>query len=391
MRFGFHFLGCAALDDQGLKVRGPLGVFADALASHVDHLDLLLDEKKITSADGIESQTDYRIQSPNISWVSLGPNGGPRSFLKRTVTMRRQLCPTARRWDFVLFREPSRRTPFIRPWIRGVPQVFLLGGDYSGGMDLQRGLYVYSRAWFFTRTLQQAMRSSLVFVNNEVLLEKWTPYAREIHLTRTSTIDEADIIDSPAGRFRQPPYTLLYVGRVEPLKGLEYLLEALATLNAQDVRYALQIVGSGSDSYVAHLQQKAEELGVAGQVAWQGYRGRDEILGFYREADCFVLPTLAENLARTIWEAMSQGCPVVTSRLGGQGVFFKHERDLLFCEPQNSQELAYQIGRLASEPGLSQQIVTGGLKLVRANTLQIRSRELIDMVSHSLAALKLKR
>ncbi|MBN1449921.1 MAG: glycosyltransferase family 4 protein [Anaerolineales bacterium] len=391
MRFGFHFLGCAAQDDQGLRVRGPLGVFADALASHVDHLDLLLDEKKITSADGIESQTDYCIRSPNISWVSLGPNGGPHSFLKRTATMGRQFCRTAPSWDFVLFREPSRRTPFIRPWIRGIPHVFLLGGDYSGGMHLQRGIYAYSRAWFFTRTLQQAMRSSLVFVNNEVLLEKWTPYAREIHLTRTSTIDEANIIDSPARRFRQPPYTLLYIGRVEPLKGLEFLLEALAALNAQDARYALQIVGSGNDNYIAQLQHKVEGLGVAGQVFWQGYIGRDEILDFYREADCFVLPTLAENLARTIWEAMSQGCPVVTSRLGGQGVFFKHERDLLFCKPQNSQDLAYQIGRLVSEPGLSQQIVEGGLKLVKANTLQIRSKELIDTVSHSLAASKLKR
>lgn len=381
MRFGFHFNGSALVDQSGIHVRGQFGPFVDALAREVDHIDLLLDEHVPGAEQNFEYQTDYRIQSENVSWVSLGPSRGSGAFVQRLAAMRQHLPEHRQRWDFVLLREPSRRSPFIRLFLGDLPRVFLLGADFTSSLDWSKGLYVYSRAWFFTRSLRRAVSKALVLVNNDVLLEEWRPYARQITLTRTSTLMAEDILPEALPRCQQPPYTLLFVGRIEPVKGLEHLLKALAMLNRTESCFRLQVVGMGADAYLSQLRALTAELGIEAEVEWAGYQGRDTIMQFYRDADIFVSPALYEDLARTIWEAMAQSCPVIVSRVGGQARLFVHEQDLLFCEPADSQDLATQIQRLVDAPALRQQLAQRGLALARSNTLEVRSRELIDTVA----------
>jgi glycosyltransferase involved in cell wall biosynthesis len=176
---------------------------------------------------------------------------------------------------------------------------------------------------------------------------------------------------------------LLFVGRLDPLKGLDSLLEALRLLNDGDSRtpqFSLKIVGAGSATYLRQLQAQAEDLGIAHCVEYVGYKANSEVMSFFRQADVFVLPTLAENLARTIWEAMSQSCPVVTTPVGGQGRVFQDKVDLLFCRPADSMDIAEQIRSLAANAELCERLTRRGLELARGNTLEIRSKELLDTV-----------
>lgn len=387
MKFGFHFTGCAEQREGRIWVRGQFGPFVDALAAYADRIDLLLDQKNVLT-DHFETQTDYCIQSPNVRWVSLGPWTGRHARLTRIATMSRTIRQARQDWDFVLIRETSRRSPFVRFWSGRTPQVFLMGGDPSGNApvtDLRR----QSSIWFHKTTFRRAARSALVLVNNEVLLERWRPWSQEIHLTRTTTISERQIAAAPIARFaHQPPYRLLFVGRLGPAKGLDYLLDALHELNDGQVppRFTLTVVGSGASSYLAALQDKAHQLNLTDAVTWAGFKPLDETLAYYRDADAFILPTLFENLARTIWESMSQCCPVITTAIGGQALAFQDGRDLLFCEPANSAQIAEKVRLLVQDPALRERLITRGLELAHGNTLEFRSRELLDTVAHWLAA-----
>jgi glycosyltransferase involved in cell wall biosynthesis len=381
MRAAFHFTGCARVDHAGIWVRGQFGHFIDALASQLAHLDLLLDAKVTGDCQEFEEQTDYCVSAPNVTSVSLGPHNGRLAFARRLKVMSDRLPRLCANWDFILLREPSRRAPFIQRWTPDVPKVLLLGGDYSVSLLTSRRRLAYWRALLFDAQLRRMARSSLVFVNNEVLLARWQQRAQRIALTRTTTVSRAQIVDGETRQFRRAgPYELLYVGRIDPLKGLDTLLDAIAILNRDATRFNLTVVGSGDALYLCSLRQRCRALGLEPDVTFAGYQTTNDIWAFYRRADIFVLPTLAENLARSIWEAMSQGCPVITTPIGAQGVVFRDGEDLLFSQPGNASDLAAKISRLAGDDSLRRALCLRGLLSAQANTAEIRAQEMIGAI-----------
>jgi glycosyltransferase involved in cell wall biosynthesis len=382
MRAAFHFTGCARVDHAGIWVRGQFGHFIDVLASRLEQLDLLLDAKGTGDCQEFEEQTDYCVNAPNTRSVLLGPHNGRLAFARRLKIMSDRLPRLCASWDFILIREPSRRAPLIQRWTPGVPKVLLLGGDYSVSLRTSRPRLAYWRALLFDAHLRRTARSSLVFVNNEVLLARWQQHAQRILLTRTTTVSRAQIVDGETRQFRRAgPYELLYAGRIDPLKGLDTLLDAMAILNRDVTHFNLTVVGSGDALYLRSLRQRCRALGLEPDVTFAGYQTMNDIWAFYRRADIFVLPTLAENLARSIWEAMSQGCPVITTPIGAQGVVFRDEEDLLFSQPGNVSDLAAKISRLAGDHALRRALCSRGLVLAQANTAEIRAQEMIEAIN----------
>ncbi|MBI5296386.1 MAG: glycosyltransferase family 4 protein [Chloroflexi bacterium] len=385
LRGAFHFTGCAVQDRDGVWIRGQFGNFVEALSRRLEHLDLLLDEKTSVAVEGFEGQTDFYVSAPNIGFCALGPYTGRLAALRRFVAIPRNI--SGRGWDFILIREPARRAPVIRFWSGRTPKVLLLGGDYTTSLQAPRSSLTYWRARFFDAQLRQAMRSALVFVNNEMLLDRWRPFARNILLTRTTTLPRSVVLEQPAPRFQNSqPYRLLYVGRLDPLKGIEDLLRALAILNRDGKRYELLILGSGDPAYEARLRQLAGADGLADAVQFGGYVPPSFLWEHYLKADVFVLPTLAENISRSVWEAMSQGCPVVTTPVGGQGRAFRDRKDLLFFEPGNEQDLCGKIELLRTDERLRRAICARGLELARGNTVEARSAEMVEAIENWLGS-----
>jgi glycosyltransferase involved in cell wall biosynthesis len=109
--------------------------------------------------------------------------------------------------------------------------------------------------------------------------------------------------------------TVLYVGRLAPEKGIEYLLAAIAQLTAPFPRLQLYLVGSGPSE--SALRQQAQALGLQKQVHFVGYVPRPSLVDWYRAADVVCLPSLFEGFPLTAAEAMACGTPLVASRAGG--------------------------------------------------------------------------
>ncbi len=111
---------------------------------------------------------------------------------------------------------------------------------------------------------------------------------------------------------------LLYVGRIEPLKGLDVLLQAVACLKERGGLRLLVIGGDGqSDGEVARLGSLAAELGIAEVVTFMGTVEHETLPLFYNAADICVVPSYYESFGLVAIEALACGIPVVASSVGG--------------------------------------------------------------------------
>ncbi len=121
---------------------------------------------------------------------------------------------------------------------------------------------------------------------------------------------------------------VLYVGRIEPLKGIDTLLHAMACLRFQKVladRSVYLIVIGGDpdvspdqmDAEMARLHRLREELNLGNMVLFLGKRGQDTLPYYYSAAEVVVVPSHYESFGMVALEAMACGTPVIASQVGG--------------------------------------------------------------------------
>lgn len=172
------------------------------------------------------------------------------------------------------------------------------------------------------------------------------------------TASETSLVDT-LGR----PLTLLFVGRLDPTKGVETALHALRLFiagdEAPDVR--LLIAGTGSQAYAQELRTRAEQLGVARLVTWLGRQPKDALPALYRSADIFLFTSVwPEPFGRVIIEAMASGTAVVAATTGGAAEIVRDGHNGLTYQPGDASELANQINRLRLDPALRRRLARQG-------------------------------
>jgi D-inositol-3-phosphate glycosyltransferase len=110
---------------------------------------------------------------------------------------------------------------------------------------------------------------------------------------------------------------LLFVGRFDPMKGIETLLRSFRLLpSAQKVDLVL-IGGDGRDSPTGQwLNEYVERLGIAGRVHQLGPADHAEMPGWYQKADAVVISSYYESFGLVILEALASGKPVASTPVG---------------------------------------------------------------------------
>lgn len=131
-------------------------------------------------------------------------------------------------------------------------------------------------------------------------------------------------------------FSLLFLSRIDPKKGLEPLFQAL---QACTFPWRLRLAGTGSAEYTASLQKLATELGISAQLEWLGWADEQEKYRLFAEADLFVLPSHNENFANVVIEALAVGTPVLLSPMVGLSAYVE-AADLGWVCPNNPAELA---------------------------------------------------
>ncbi len=119
---------------------------------------------------------------------------------------------------------------------------------------------------------------------------------------------------------------LLYVGRVEPLKGLDLLVETAAQMEAGDDNVRMMVVGGGGpgEPETDRVRRLAEERQVDGLIDFVGRVDHDELPLYYNAADVCVVPSYYESFGLVALESMACGTPVVATRVGGLPTIVHH-------------------------------------------------------------------
>jgi len=111
---------------------------------------------------------------------------------------------------------------------------------------------------------------------------------------------------------------ILFVGRIEPLKGIDILINAAAQLGEESDFHVLIVGGDRrSRQQVSHLQELASDLGIGERVCFLGAVDHEQLPLYYNAADVCVVPSFYESFGLVALEAMACGTPVVASRVGG--------------------------------------------------------------------------
>lgn len=108
---------------------------------------------------------------------------------------------------------------------------------------------------------------------------------------------------------------VLYVGRLDPVKGLPELVKATASLAAARSQLTLVLVGEGPQR--DELSSLVARLGVTERIRFTGARAAPEVALWMSAADVLALPSYAEGFPNVLVEALNCGCPVVASMVGG--------------------------------------------------------------------------
>lgn len=160
---------------------------------------------------------------------------------------------------------------------------------------------------------------------------------------------------------------ILFVGRIEPLKGIDTLLEAMATLkhSGRIERPCQCLVVIGGDpgastesmsAEMGRLQELSEELGMDDLVAFLGSRNQDTLPYYYSAAEVVVVPSHYESFGLVALEAMACGRPVVASETGGLAFLVKDGETGFHVPAADPAALAERLTALLSDGELRRKI-----------------------------------
>ncbi len=154
---------------------------------------------------------------------------------------------------------------------------------------------------------------------------------------------------------------VLFVGRIEPLKGVDTLIRAMACLKLKDHGRPvhLAIIGGEPDAdpdqmtaEMARLQKLSDDLCMEKMVVFLGKRGQDTLPYYYSAAEVLVMPSHYESFGMVALEAMACGTPVIASDVGGLG-FLVQDGETGYTIPDDEPDLMCEkLSLLLSDGGL---------------------------------------
>jgi len=161
----------------------------------------------------------------------------------------------------------------------------------------------------------------------------------------------------PCGR------VLLFVGRIEPLKGLDVLIEAISIMRQKDVLkenpFCLTIIGGEAEDStdddnieMSRIKELSEKYGLMDLVTFLGKKSQDSLPYYYSAAEAVVVPSQYESFGMVALEAMACGTPVVASQIGGLPYIVQDGITGFTVPVDDPQELASRLISLIQDPAL---------------------------------------
>ncbi len=165
-------------------------------------------------------------------------------------------------------------------------------------------------------------------------------------------------------------FTVVFVGRITPAKGVEYLIKALNVL--RDYKIKALLVGpfkymfqesNGKSKYAESLLSLVEKCDLEGRVIFTDAVPKSELPKYYVAGDVFVLPSIYEAMGMVLVEAMACGKPLIGSRVGGIPEIIREWENGLLFKPKDHRDLAEKILTLMNDEILRAKMGRNGRRI----------------------------
>ena len=217
------------------------------------------------------------------------------------------------------------------------------------------------------------------------------------HLARLYRADPARIrVVTPgvdARRFAprpraRPGMTALYVGRLQPHKGPDVAIRAVAEALRIDpgLDLRLSLVGGPSGGGAGDLRLLARDLGIEERVELLPPIPHEELPGLYASADVVLMPSRSESFGLVALEAQAVGVPVIAAAVGGLRQLVRHGESGYLVEGHDPRAYAERILELARDPELAGRLSAGAVARARAFPWERTVNELVAVYEELLPA-----
>lgn len=169
-----------------------------------------------------------------------------------------------------------------------------------------------------------------------------------------------------------PEPTLLFVGRIQRLKGIDILIRAAAELQEDVGALRVLVVGGTGDSdgrqvseearELARLRAEVDELDLGSVVRFVGGVDQAELAQYYRAADVTVMPSTYESFGLVAVESLACGTPVVASRVGGLATIVRDGENGALVPWRDPRLFADRIRPILLDPGYAERLRLGALE-----------------------------
>jgi glycosyltransferase involved in cell wall biosynthesis len=194
------------------------------------------------------------------------------------------------------------------------------------------------------RTVQKSKR--IITVTNQVK-NLYTTWVNEEKIVVVPFGVDTDLF-KPAQTTEQPEeIEILYVGSLYALKGVPFLIQAIAYVRKNKTKANLTIVGEGSQKNALIALTKAFQIDK--HVKFEGFVPNSDMPKYYNRCDIFCFPTLGEPFGKAVIEAMACRKPVIATKVGGNTEIIQDGVNGILVPPANSEALAAEIIRLIND------------------------------------------
>ncbi len=151
---------------------------------------------------------------------------------------------------------------------------------------------------------------------------------------------------------------ILFVGRIEPLKGVDTLIRAMSCLELRERHQPVHLAIIGGEpnagpqnltEEMARLQKLCDDLGVGQTVIFLGKQDQATLPYYYSAAEAVVMPSLYESFGMVALEAMACGTPVIASEVGGLGYLVQNEITGFTIPDSDPEELCGKLSGLLND------------------------------------------
>ncbi len=177
----------------------------------------------------------------------------------------------------------------------------------------------------------------------------------------------------------------LFVGRIQPLKGVDVALDAAALIAAEVPGFRFTVIGGPSgpegEAELVRLRSRAAEPDLAGVVDFVAPVAHGDLADFYRAADVVLLPSRSESFGLVAAEAQSCGTPVVAACVGGLEYVVSHGRSGLLVEGWTPDAYARAVIHVLTDPPLAARLSKGALEWSKRFSWDLTANRFLELYS----------